>query len=213
MKQGAAGTAPLTPEEFREITGVPASVLDRLAAYVGLLEKWQRSLNLIGPGTLGDIWRRHILDSAQLHPLLEPPDPVILDIGSGAGFPGLVLAIMGGCRVQVVESNARKCAFMAEVNRLTEAGAMIHNCRTEDLAPIGAGIVTARACAPLDRLLTYAERHLAADGYCLFLKGRNAEQELTDSMKNWMIHASRVPSLTDPSGAILKLEEVSRRHG
>ncbi len=203
----------LSPEGFQALTGVSDETLARLAAYVDLLGKWQRRINLVGRGSLGDVWRRHVLDSAQLHPLLPPDTGAVLDLGSGAGFPGLVLAVMGTAQVQLVDGNARKCAFLQEVVRVTEAPAMVHNCRIEDMEPFAADVVTARAFAPLEKLVAYAWPFLAGGGLCLFLKGRTAQQELTDSAKKWMMAVTRIDSISDPSGVILKLEGISPRHG
>ena len=143
--------APLTQAAFQAASGVSDSVLAGLVTYATLLEKWQRRINLVGRGSLADVWRRHMLDSTQLHGLLPPAARTIVDMGSGAGFPGMVLAIMGGVRVHLVESNRRKCAFLEAVNRATNAAAVIHNARAETLAKTGstvvADVVTARACA------------------------------------------------------------------
>ncbi len=204
---------PLSPEAFQALTGVSDDTLARLAAYVELLGKWQRRINLVGRGTLADVWRRHVLDSAQLLPLLPADARAVLDLGSGAGFPGLVLAVMGTAPAQLVERNSRKCAFLREVVRVTEAAAIVHNCRIEDLKPFAADVVTARAFAPLEKLIACARPFLAGGGPCLFLKGRTAQRELTDSAKNWMMAVTRIDSISDPSGVILKLEDISPRHG
>ena len=204
---------PLSPEAFQALTGVSDDTLARLAAYVELLGKWQRRINLVGRATLADVWRRHVLDSAQLLPLLRADTGVVLDLGSGAGFPGLVLAVMGTAPAQLVERNSRKCAFLQEVVRVTAAPAIVHNCRIEDLRPFAADVVTARALAPLEKLLAHARPFLAGGGLCLFLKGRTAQRELTESAKNWMMTVTRIDSISDPSGVILKLEDISPRHG
>jgi 16S rRNA (guanine527-N7)-methyltransferase len=203
----------LSPEGFQDLTGVSDETLARLTAYVELLGKWQRRINLVGRGTLADIWRRHVLDSAQLLPLVPADARAVLDLGSGAGFPGLVLAVMGTAPVQLVERNSRKCAFLREVVRATEAAASVHNCRIEDLKPFAADVITARAVAPLEKLLAHTRPFLAGGGLCLFLKGRTAQRELTDSAKNWMMTVTRIDSISDPSGVILKLEDISPRHG
>ncbi len=214
MAKAPLSQAPLTRAEFQAASGVSDSVLAGLVIYATLLEKWQRRINLVGRGSLADLWRRHMLDSAQLHGLIPPAAQTIVDMGSGAGFPGMVLAIMGGVRVHLVESNRRKCAFLEAVNRATNAGAVIHNARVESLAgSLAAEVVTARACAPLDRLLGYAEPLLGDGGICLFHKGRKAEEELTESAKKWTLEVNRIESLSDPAGVILRLERISRRHG
>ncbi len=205
--------APLSPRDFQDSLGIPDDALGRLGAYLGLLEKWRRRLNLVGAKTMADPWRRHMLDSAQIVRLLPEAAETIVDLGSGAGFPGMVLAILGRHRVHLVESNGRKCAFLEAVNRETGAGAIIHNTRAEAMGPVAADVVTARACAPLGRLLDYAEPFLGKYGICLFLKGRGVEEELTESAKKWKMEANRIESLSDPAGVILRLERISRHHG
>lgn len=207
-----AAPPPLTPAAFRARTGVSADTLARLETLVALLFKWQARINLVGRGTVADVWRRHVLDSAQLAPLVPAAARTVVDLGSGAGFPGLVLAILGVGGVHLVESDARKCAFLREAARLTGATVTLHGARAEALAPLAADVVTARALAPLPVLLDLAEKFIQPHTICVFPKGRNAEQELTESQKTWMMTVSRIESLTDPQGTILKLEDISRRH-
>jgi 16S rRNA (guanine527-N7)-methyltransferase len=214
VKQEAQRTSitPLSPEEFRDLTGVPRACLSRLELFVAMLIQWQRRINLVSTASLADIWRRHVLDSAQLHGLLPAATRTLIDLGSGAGFPGLVLAIMGGPTVHLVESNGRKCAFLDAVNRATQAGAVIHHARVADLEALTADVVTARAFAPLPRLIKAARPLLAGDAMCLFLKGSKVDEELTESEKTWNMRTTRYDSSTDPSGTILKLEGISRHH-
>jgi 16S rRNA (guanine527-N7)-methyltransferase len=200
----------MTPEEFQARTAVSRETLERLTAYAELLVKWQARINLVGPDTIPDLWHRHLLDSAQVFPILPQPIHRLVDMGCGGGFPGLVLAIMGVPDVHLIESDARKCAFMREVARVTGTSVTIHNARIEAVAPLGADVVTARALAPLDKLLGWAERHLLPEGHCVFLKGRGVEDELTAARKEWNITFERFPSQTDPLAAILHLKEVRR---
>jgi 16S rRNA (guanine527-N7)-methyltransferase len=206
----------LSPEDFGAATNVSRETLARLELYAGLLEKWTRSINLVGRDSLADLWRRHMLDSAQLLPLL-PPAPVgrervLVDLGSGAGFPGLVLAILGAGEVHLIESDGRKAAFLREAARETGVAATIHNLRIEALPAFAADVVTARACAPLSKLLGYAEPFVrSADagrpgGTALFLKGRRVDEELTDSAEKWKMRVERFPSRSDPEGTILRLK-------
>jgi 16S rRNA (guanine527-N7)-methyltransferase len=181
---------------------------ERLRAFADLLVRWQTRINLVGPATLKDLWRRHILDSAQLFPLL--PSGPVLDLGSGAGFPGLVLAILGAAPVHLVESDQRKCAFLREAARITGTEAVIHACRAEALAPFPVAAITARALAPLPRLLVLAAPFLKPGTRCLFLKGRGSEHELTEAAKDWMMTVERIPSRSDPRGFIVSLSEVHR---
>lgn len=205
-------SSPLTAEAFQEATGVSDEVRERLAALVALLAKWQRRINLVGANTMADAWRRHVLDSAQLTPLIPGDAAPLLDLGSGAGFPGLVLAVLGIPGVKLIESDGRKCAFLGEAARACEADVEIVRARVEDLPPEPARVITARALAPLPKLLDLAEPLIAPDTVCLFPKGRDAQRELTDSQKNWMMNVTRIKSLTDSFGTILKLEGISRRH-
>jgi 16S rRNA (guanine527-N7)-methyltransferase len=200
----------MSPEEVGARLAVSRETLDRLRVYAELLVRWQARINLVGPQTIADLWRRHMLDSGQLARLIPPTARRVVDLGSGAGFPGLVLAILGAPDPHLVESDVRKCAFLREAARLTETPLTLHNRRIEQVAPLGADVVTARALAPLDRLLDWAAPHLAPGGICLFLKGRGAEDELTEAGKEWKLGAERIPSLTDPDSVVLQLREVCR---
>jgi len=204
---------PLSPADVQRQTGVGDDTLERLAAVVALLGKWQRRINLVGAGTLADVWRRHVLDSAQLLPLIGPGARRLVDLGSGAGFPGLVLAVLGVPEVHLVESDGRKCAFLAEAARAAGARVTIRHARIESLPPEAFDAVTARALAPLPDLLDMAEKFIAPHTICVFPKGRDARRELTESQKNWMMTATEIPSRTDSEGMILKLEGILRRHG
>ncbi len=205
--------SPLSPEETQAQLGLTGAQMDRLETYLGLLAKWQRRINLVGGSTLKDPWRRHVLDSAQLMPLLPDGAEEVVDLGSGAGFPGLVLAILGGFRVHLVESDARKGAFLAEVNRACGAGAVIHTARIESMTAFPVDAITARALAPLPKLLGLAEPfiRLSPGAPCLFLKGRKGNEELTESLKSWMMSPTLIKSVSDPSGVVLKLEKVIHR--
>ena len=209
----ATPPSPLSPQAFAAATNAAPDTLARLDIYVGLLHKWQKRINLVGRGTLDDVWRRHMLDSAQLLPLLASRvaagPPVILDMGCGAGFPGLVLAIMGDCTAHLVESDSRKCAFLFEVMAQTGVkNVHLHNVRMETLAPFAVDIVTSRALASLDKLLDMAEPFLAPQTQCLFLKGQKAQEELTETLKTRTMDTVMIQSQTYPSGTILKLSNI-----
>jgi 16S rRNA (guanine527-N7)-methyltransferase len=216
----------VTPDEFAAVSGVSRETLAHLAVYKELLEKWQRRINLVGPATLAESWSRHFLDSAQLFPLIAAAlkgrrgPAVLYDLGSGAGFPGLVLALMAtGAKqpleVHLVESDKRKAAFLGEVCRATGQARLvtIHASRIEAL-PLGrlppADIVTSRALAALPELLGLAAPLLAPHGIALFLKGAKAADELTHAAKHWKMRVERLPSRTDPSGTILRVAELAR---
>ena len=185
----------------------------RLEAYADLLVHWSAHINLVGATTLGDLWRRHLLDSAQLFAHVPPATQSLVDLGSGAGFPGLVLAILGVRGVELIEADARKCAFLREAARITEVDVTIRPCRIQAVPPHPVDVVTARACAPLERLLGLAEQFLADKTECLFLKGERVEDELTLARKRWTMTATLCQSVSDPRGVVLRLQQVAREHG
>ncbi len=200
----------LTRDGFARVFPVSRETLERLDAYVALLRAWNRRINLVGRDTLGDVWRRHILDSAQLLPLLPDKARVLVDLGSGAGLPGLILSILGVPEAHLVESDLRKAAFLREAIRVTAAPAVLHAQRSDRVPPLAAEAVTARALAPLPDLLDLAAPFLGAHSICLFLKGRAVEEELTLAAKSWKMRVQRLPSVSDPTGTILRLEGLGR---
>jgi 16S rRNA (guanine527-N7)-methyltransferase len=191
------------------LAGVSRETRERLNTYADLLRKWQRSINLVGPRTLDDLWNRHFTDSAQLLPLIPPSARVLVDFGSGAGFPGLVLAILGVSEVHLIESDQRKSTFLREVARATGTPITVHAKRIEQVAPFPADVVSARALAPLADLLGFAAPFLRSDSLCLFPKGQMAEDELTAASKIWNMNVDRIQSVTDPSATILRVSQVS----
>jgi 16S rRNA (guanine527-N7)-methyltransferase len=203
---------PLTIKEFQALAPVSDETLHNLQKYKNILTQWQKTINLVSRKSLNDLWRRHMLDSAQLFPFLTNVKNPIIDLGSGAGFPGLVLSIMGIKNIHLVESDNRKCTFLRDVSVQTNADVTIHNVRVEKLDAFGTGVVLARGLASLDALLDYAAPLLAEDGFCLFLKGQKVEQELTLCQKNWMMQVQRIKSLSDPTGVILKIDNVCRKN-
>jgi 16S rRNA (guanine527-N7)-methyltransferase len=198
---------------FAEAVAVSRETLARLEAYAELLRRWSARINLVGRDTLDDLWRRHILDSAQLVEFIPPQTRGLVDLGSGAGLPGLVLAILGIPGVELIEADSRKGAFLREAARVTETAIRLHPARIETVAPHPVAIVTARACAPLDRLLPLAQRFLGPDSRCLFLKGERVAEELTAARQDWTMSASLHPSRSDSRGVILCLEQAARRAG
>jgi 16S rRNA (guanine527-N7)-methyltransferase len=214
---------PLSPEDVAEQCDVSRETLDRLKRYVDLLEKWTKAINLVSAGSLSDVWRRHILDSAQLAGLLPGSDGrsvTLLDLGSGAGLPGLVLAILGVGPVHLVEADGRKATFLREAARATKAAVRVHETRVESLEPFPVDVVTARGLAPLDRLLDLAapflcprcRRGVTPPGPVgLFLKGRNVEAELTTAQKNWNMTAECIASISDPRGVALRISGLSMK--
>ena len=202
--------SPLSPSDAVRLIGAAPESAARLSTYVDLLAKWNAKINLVGPNTLDDSWRRHILDSGQLLRYLPETPGVLIDLGSGAGLPGLILAILSPWQVHLIESDSRKCVFLREAARLTGTNVTIHNTRIEAAPEIRADVVTARALAPLDKLLPMAARLLKPAGCAVFLKGARWAEELTDAQKSWHMSVSDYPSRTDPAARILLLEQLAR---
>jgi 16S rRNA (guanine527-N7)-methyltransferase len=200
---------PMTALGFAEVAHVSRETTARLETYLALLTRWQKSVNLVGRSTLADPWRRHIWDSAQLHPLI-PTGATVVDLGSGAGFPGLVLAILGGPRVRLVEADQRKAAFLREAARLTETDVDVDVGRAEALDPITADVVTARALASVAELVNLAWRWLKPGGFCLFLKGRQADDELAVAHRHWNFSVERIASRSEAGATILRLGDIAR---
>jgi 16S rRNA (guanine527-N7)-methyltransferase len=183
-----------------------------LEAHVRLLEKWQPAINLVGKSTLADIWQRHILDSLQILPLIPPSAQTLIDLGSGAGFPGLVVATARpDLAVRLVESDGRKAAFLGEVARSAAPNAVVLNARIDAVPAVPADVVTARALAPLTTLLEWADRFRSDPAICLFHKGESLDAELTEARQHWMMDVDRVPSLTAPGAAIVRVAHLRPR--
>ena len=202
-------------ERLEQVAGRPVSreTFRKLEAYGMLLRVESARQNLVAASTFDQFWDRHILDSAQLYRWVPGYAGNLIDLGSGAGLPGLVLAILGVTGVELIEADSRKAAFLREAARIAEADVTIRACRVEAVPPHPADVVTARACAPLDRLLGLAERFLALDTICLFPKGERFADELTAARKAWTMNVSVEPSLSDRRGVILRLQQVAREPG
>ena len=200
---------------MKQFMNFSENTIEKLKIYENTLKKWQKKINLISPATVSDIWERHIMDSAQLYPLLSKQEQTILDLGSGAGFPGLVLAIIdkyeakNKWNIHLVESDTRKCVFMQEVARLCQLNVFIHNCRIEDMPPLQADVITARALKETKTLLHYVQPFLKPDTICLFLKGENADLELNWAANEYSFIVEKIPSLTQGS-SILKIMEITK---
>jgi 16S rRNA (guanine527-N7)-methyltransferase len=203
---------PDLPAGFFEATGATATREADIEAFRSRLAAANETMNLVGASTLGEFWRRHFVDSAQL--LWFAPDArVWADLGSGAGLPGLVLAILlkgrSGALVHLVESMGKRCRFLTEVVEALDLPAVVHHARAETLA-LSVERVTARACAPLERLLAYAEPFFARGAEGLFLKGAEVEREIVEARRAWRFSASTVVSLSDPRGRVLSIGELGR---
>ncbi|MEM6491500.1 MAG: 16S rRNA (guanine(527)-N(7))-methyltransferase RsmG, partial [Pseudomonadota bacterium] len=188
------------------LSGVSRETSDRLGLYLDLLRRWNRTINLVGPSTLSDPWRRHILDSTQLAPMLPTESGAFVDLGSGAGLPGVPLALAApGWRGTLIESDGRKAAFIREAARATGADIVVRNARIESVVDLKVDVATARALAPLSDLIQHARRCLADGGICLFLKGRRFADELTESTRRLIVSLEARPSATDDKARILRV--------
>jgi 16S rRNA (guanine527-N7)-methyltransferase len=198
-------------EEMRDLrVDVSRETRDQLEALVYTLGRWQKAINLVGKGTLEDVWTRHILDSAQVLPLIPKDAETLLDLGSGGGFPGLVLAALRpNLHVTLIEADARKGAFLAEAGRRmslkTKPKVIVS--RIEAALPVSADVITARALAPLSRLLSWAAPHRSDTAICLFHKGKDWQVELTEAMKDWDIQSQPYSSVTDRDAVLLRIAQ------
>jgi 16S rRNA (guanine527-N7)-methyltransferase len=182
----------------------------RLDLFTQLLLRWNATVNLVSARDVAFLRQRHIDDSLQLAPLIPPETERATDLGSGGGFPGLILAIATGVTFDLVESDHRKAAFLREAARVTQASVAVHATRIEDAKLEPAPVVTARALARLPLLLEMAVPKLAPGGVCLFLKGATADAELTEAARDWHMQVEKRPSQTDPSAQILRISEIAR---
>jgi 16S rRNA (guanine527-N7)-methyltransferase len=207
-------TAPQDPALLLSRFGVSRESFGRLKTYVDLLLRWQKHINLIGPSTVDSVWSRHVLDSVQLLPMLPPATRSIAELGSGAGIPGLVLAIVGNFEIHLYESNGKKAAFLNEVIRKFGISGHVHSVRLETLVNVPnlpvVQCVVARALARLPLLLDYASPFLSTGATGLFHKGQDVDTELTEATKYWKLQFLKHPSLCDSRGVILEIKEATR---
>jgi 16S rRNA (guanine527-N7)-methyltransferase len=205
------------PDDFAEAFKVPRETIHRLSVYAELLAEWQTRHNLVSSKTIPELWQRHFADSAQLL-ALAPNAKTWLDLGSGAGFPGLVVAILAAnqdtLRMHLVESTAKKCTFLAHVAQMTDTAVDIHCNRIEELgsseSKLKPDIVSARALAPLPRLLELAAPFFRPETRGLFLKGRDAEREIEAARAHWHFTCRLHPSLTSNDSSIVEVTELTK---
>lgn len=192
---------------------VSRETLERLELYAELLRKWNPKINLVSKNTLDDLWTRHIIDSAQIFALGDPKAKSWVDLGSGGGFPGMVVAILAAelapqMTVTLVESDQRKCAFLRTVSRETGVKTTILAKRIELIEPLGAEVLSARALADLDALLGFADHHLGARGICLFPKGLTWKKELEKARDSWRFSSEAIKSETAENAVVLRINEI-----
>jgi len=205
----------MSEQAFRDAYDVSRETSERLRIYAELIEKWNPVIDLVSRSTLGDLWTRHFVDSAQLYRLAAGDLRKWADLGSGGGFPGLVIAILAAGEgrpldMTLVESDQRKAAFLATVARQTGLDLTVRAARIEALEPLGAQVLSARALAPLDQLVQHAARHLSPDGVALFPKGAQHAVELNRALEKARFSYEKVASATDPDAVIYRIWGVSR---
>jgi len=203
------------PEDFRAAFDVSRETMARLERHLTLLERWNPRINLVSRTTLPDAWSRHVADSAQLWRLRPPDARLWLDLGSGAGFPGLVIAALAaeaspGLLVRLVESDQRKAAFLREAARAAGLGVEVLDARVESLPPQGADVVSARALAPLAALLPMLEKHRRPGGIGLFPKGGTVHKEIADASTHWRFDHKIYASLIEQKAAIVEIGAIDR---
>ena len=204
-------------EERKVVGGIDVSreTFDLLSAYADLVAKWTPAINLVGKATVSALWERHIADSAQVFALRPPNASDWADLGSGGGFPGLVVAILAkehaiGLRVTLVESDARKATFLRQATQVLGLTTTVLCERIEKLQPLGADVLSARALAPLSDLLGFAEQHMVPGGTALFPKGARFAQEIAQAHEVWDFDSDTKPSLLEPGAAILVIRNIHR---
>ncbi|GKY86453.1 16S rRNA (guanine(527)-N(7))-methyltransferase RsmG [Sinisalibacter aestuarii] len=200
---------------FEAALSVSRETTDRLEIYAALLEKWNPAINLVAKSTISALWTRHFLDSAQVFELGAPGARLWADIGTGGGFPGLIVAILAqelrpGLKVICIESDQRKATFLRTVVRETGISAEVIAKRIEEVEPLGADVISARALAPLPDLLRFAGRHLRDGGEAIFLKGAGYRGEVSESLETWSFRMDTYPSKTDPDATILTIGDIHR---
>ncbi|MEK6746482.1 MAG: 16S rRNA (guanine(527)-N(7))-methyltransferase RsmG [Pseudomonadota bacterium] len=189
---------------------VSPEVFERLKLYHNTLIKWQEKINLVSKDTLSDVWQRHFLDSLQLINFIEDKNKIIVDLGSGAGFPGMALAIAGYKNIHLLESDSRKVAFLREVARITETKISIHNCRIENNPVADVDIFISRACASLEKLFSLIEKSVTHETTCLFHKGKNYSIENENALLHYRYDMNVTPSVVDSHGVVLKIANIRR---
>lgn len=198
------------PDAFARELNVSRETLERLRLFVALLTEWNLRHNLVSERSLADVWKRHVLDSAQLTRFVPPSAKTLIDLGSGAGFPAMIVTAMRpDLRVTLVEATAKKCRFLGEAATRMHADVQILNARIEDLSGTPFDVVSARACAPLPRLASYAQRFVGPNTVCLFLKGQNVGSELTETRNSWRMKLQSHASMSDPAGTVLEIHGLA----
>lgn len=192
------------------LKSVSRETIEKLEIYISLLQQWNKKINLVSQQGMDQVWKRHVYDSFQLIRYLDSSVKSIADLGSGGGFPGLILALSTDIPVILIESDMRKTIFLREVLRKTKTQATVLCQRIESVNAISADVVTARALTSLTQLLEFSKNILNKNGYCLFLKGRSVNLEIEEAQKNWKINYKTFSSQTNADGVIVKINQFER---
>ena len=203
------------PEDVVRLTGVSRETFGRVQGYLELLDQWRERINLIGPGEGRHLWRRHVLDSLQLLQYISEDDNSVADLGSGAGFPGLVIACAlaerPGAMVTLVEKSPRKSEFLRAAGKALGLPVKVLTIRLEDAPGTHFDVVTARALAPLPKLLGFAASWLKPSGKALLMKGRDTAAELAEAQEAWTFDLATLDSLSSPEGRVLRVSSLRPR--
>lgn len=202
-------------DDFANRFDVSRETIEKLEIYAGLLRKWTKHINLVSPGTVEVLWERHFTDSAQILTIAPEESKKWVDLGSGGGFPGAVVALMAPAsrpdlEMTLIESDQRKATFLRTVARETDTKLCVLAERAESAKPSSADVVSARALAPLETLLVYVSRHIGENGIALLPKGVGASSEVEVARKTWSFSCESIPSMTDQQAAILKIGDIKR---
>lgn len=192
------------------LKSVSRETIEKLEIYISLLQQWNKKINLVSQQGMEQVWKRHVYDSFQLIRYLDSSVKSIADLGSGGGFPGLILALSTDIPVILIESDMRKTIFLREVLRQTKTQATVLCQRIENVNAISADVVTARALTSLTQLLEFSKNILNKNGYCLFLKGRSVNLEIEEVQKDWKINYKTFSSQTNADGVIVKINQFER---
>ena len=196
---------------IEKLHNVSRETFTSLEEFATLLIKWNKAINLVSKSTLNDLWQRHIMDSAQLVSYLPDHFDTLTDFGSGGGFPGVVLSHLGIPNIHLIESDIRKSAFLKEAAHRSKYSITIHNDRIENITPWQSDVITARALAPLDTLVSLVEPFISDTTTCLFLKGKQTQEELEVFRQHWNAEEMLYPSITAPDAYIIRLTNIKRR--
>lgn len=197
-------------KKYPFLKSVSRETIEKLEIYISLLQQWNKKINLVSQQGMDQVWKRHVYDSFQLIRYLDSSVKSIADLGSGGGFPGLILALSTDIPVILIESDMRKTIFLREVLRQTKTQATVLCQRIENVNAISADVVTARALTSLTQLLEFSKNILNKNGYCLFLKGRSVNLEIEEAQKNWKINYKTFSSQTNADGVIVKINQFER---